>query len=310
MLRSLRVALSTRRLFENWLGAAIRYLLIKHGLVSSPVTVRCGDASYRLSPDLYSFMVNNYYDGNVSDVYCLGLRINLRYKGVPLVIVPPDFVELPYLGKNIRLVGSFSFLGDVLFENFLGGAYDVVDVNGRVVVDVGAGIGDTAVLFALRGAAKVIAIEPYPSLYGKALTNIKINGLEDRVVLLNAAISSTDGFTYAPTQEVRDYRLFKPVAHKSSGSVRIRTITLETLVREYEISNGVLKMDCEGCEYEVINSVEPETLRAFEQIIIEYHNGPEPIATRLKNLGYNTTIKPIKSTKATINKQGYIIAKS
>ena len=174
---------------------------------------------------------------------------------------------------------------------------------------MGAGIGDTAILFALRGAEKVIALEPYPSLFEKALANVRINDLEGKVILVNAAVSATDGFAYALVQEVREYMPFKPASHELSKSVKIRTITLRTIVREYGIEDGVLKMDCEGCEYEVLNSAEPETLKAFKQIIIEYHNGPEPIATRLKNLGYNVTIKPIRSLDIPISIQGYIIAK-
>ncbi|GAB6944287.1 FkbM family methyltransferase [Vulcanisaeta sp. JCM 14467] len=295
-------------MFGNWFGAAVRYLLIKHGLASGLVMVRCGGLVHGLSPDLYSFIVNSYYDGNINDVHCLDSRINLRYRDIPLAVIPPSFIEFSYSNKSIRLTSPISFIYDILFENFLGGAYDDVDVSGRVVVDVGAGIGDTAVLFALRGAERVIALEPYPSLYEKALMNVRINGLEDKVVLLNAAVSDTDGFTYAPTQEIRDYVLFRPMTHKSSESVRIRTITLRTLVKEYGVSNGILKMDCEGCEYEVINSAEPETLRAFGQIIIEYHKGSEPIVTRLKNLGYSIAMKPIKSSNVSMNIQGYIIA--
>ena len=309
MLKQFRVALSTRHLFRNWLSAAIKYLLIKRGLANDPVMVRCGGSVHGLSPDIYSFIVNNYYDGNINDVHCFSSRINLRYKDIPLAVIPPNFIEFSYSNKSIRLTGPISFIDDALFENFLGGAYDDVDVNGRVVVDVGAGIGDTAILFALRGAERVIAIEPYPSLYEKALMNVRINGLEDKVILLNAAVSSTDGFTYAPAHDIHDFRLFKPGRESSkSVMVRIRTITLKTLVREYEISNGVLKMDCEGCEYEVINSVEPETLRAFGQIIIEYHKGPEPITTILKNLGYNIAMKPIRSTNTAIDTKGYIVA--
>ena len=86
------MALFTRRLFENWFGAAVRYLLIRHGLAGGLVTVRCGGSVHGLSPDLYSFIVNSYYDGSVGDAHCLGSHINLGYKGVPLAVVPPDFV--------------------------------------------------------------------------------------------------------------------------------------------------------------------------------------------------------------------------
>ena len=69
------------------------------------------------------------------------------------------------------------FLYDIVRENFVGGAYDDLDVGGRTVVDVGAGVGDTEILFALRGARRVVALEPYPSLYGEALINIRANGI-------------------------------------------------------------------------------------------------------------------------------------
>jgi len=37
-------------------------------------------------------------------------------------------------------------------------------LRGREVVDVGAGIGDSALYFILHGARKVIAVEPCPTL--------------------------------------------------------------------------------------------------------------------------------------------------
>ena len=51
--RDLRVALTSRRLFKNWLSAGFRYFLIKRGLVGGLVTVKCGGVSYKLSPSLY-----------------------------------------------------------------------------------------------------------------------------------------------------------------------------------------------------------------------------------------------------------------
>ena len=42
----------------------------------------------------------------------------------------------------------------------------------------------TAVLFDLRDAESVIDIELYPSLFKKALMNMRINRLEDRIILL------------------------------------------------------------------------------------------------------------------------------
>jgi methyltransferase, FkbM family len=67
-------------------------------------------------------------------------------------------------------------------------AYSVVDVRNRDVVDVGAFVGDTAVYFIKRGAHKVLAIEPHPRAFNELIRNIRINGLQGRVVPINAAL--------------------------------------------------------------------------------------------------------------------------
>ncbi len=48
-----------------------------------------------------------------------------------------------------------------IYDVFDCGEYGVLDVSGKVVIDVGASIGDSAIYFALKGARKVIAIEPH-----------------------------------------------------------------------------------------------------------------------------------------------------
>lgn len=41
--------------------------------------------------------------------------------------------------------------------------YGFINVKDRVVVDVGAFIGDTAIYFALRDAKRIYMIEPHPA---------------------------------------------------------------------------------------------------------------------------------------------------
>jgi len=94
------------------------------------------------------------------------------------------------------------FLGDIIHENIVGGAYDYLDIVGRVVVDVSAGVSDTAILFALRGADKVIALEPYPSLYRVGLTNIRLNGLEGKISLINGGLGGFNGDVCAELSNV------------------------------------------------------------------------------------------------------------
>ena len=232
--RKITLAIFTRQLFENWLIATLRYLLIKYGLVSDYIVVRCNNTVHRLCSSLYGFIVNNYYDRNIVDFRCSEV-ITFRFADVPLKIIPPCFVEFDYMGRSVRFFDPFPFLYDILFENFYGGAYDDLDVSGRVVVDIGAGVGDTAILFLLRGASRVIGLEPYPKLFDLARINIRINGFEDRVELLNAALATSNGYAYAPEEETREYTLFRSAPR---GRLIIKTVTLKSIAEGYNIVDG------------------------------------------------------------------------
>ncbi len=240
----------------------------------------------------YAGIVGAYYDGLIDGVECndsMYLILNI--------------------GNNrLRLhINSAAFLHDIIHENLSGGAYDDLDVGGRTVVDVGAGVGDTAILFSLRGARRVIALEPYPWLYGEALLNIEANGLADRVVLVNAGLGATDGEVCADFNDIEEYSVFRPGGR---CDVRVRMYTLRTLIREFEIEDGsVLKMDCEGCEYETVLNADLGDLVVFSQIVIEYHNGYREIKRRLEAAGFSTEVKPIRSVAIPIERQGYVMAR-
>jgi len=295
IIHRLRVFLASRKLFRNWLSAGIRYYLIKHGLIDGNITARfrCGgERVYVLSPWVYWPIVSAYYDDLLSGLDCGDLV----------------YLVLNYGGFRVRLhIDSAAFLGDIVRENFLGGAYDDLVVGGRTVVDVGAGVGDTAILFALRGARRVVALEPYPSLYGEALINIRANGVEDKVVLINAGLGSFDGEVCASLNNVNGYMIFKP---SGECGVKVRMYTLSSLIKEFNIEDGsILKMDCEGCEYETIPRASSKDLSVFSQIIIEYHNGYHELRNALEKAGFKATIKPIRSAEIPIERQGYIIVK-
>jgi FkbM family methyltransferase len=135
------------------------------------------------------------------------------------------------IGRFIYII-PYEFLYDIILENFFGGAYVNVDVNNKTVLDIGAGVGDTAILFSLRGAKRVIALEPYPSLFMIALTNIRINRLEDKVLLLNAGIGSSDKEVCADTNDIHGYYIFRP---GEKCDIKIRIYNLSSIIKELNI---------------------------------------------------------------------------
>ncbi|MDE6229847.1 MAG: 50S ribosomal protein L11 methyltransferase [Muribaculaceae bacterium] len=64
-----------------------------------------------------------------------------------------------------------------------------LDLSGKTVIDMGSGTGILAILAAMRGAAKVSAIEIDTPAWENALENLALNGVEQRVAMLNGDAS-------------------------------------------------------------------------------------------------------------------------
>ncbi len=73
--------------------------------------------------------------------------------------------------------------------------------------------------------------------------------------------------------------------NSSNEGSEIRTISLKTLLKEYDYESPVLKMDCEGCEYNLLKE-DNDTIEKFKRIQIEYHYGYEKLKDKLENCGF------------------------
>jgi FkbM family methyltransferase len=154
-----------------------------------------------------------------------------------------------------------------MIEIFDLGHYDALNVRDKVVIDVGAFVGDSAIYFASKGARKVIAIEPHVEAFQEMVENIKLNGLEGVVVPINAGLASKPGKVHV---ERVDVARTEGVHHKLSKCGEIPAVTLSELIDKYDLGDGVLKLDCEGCEYDIILN-DYEHVKAFNELMVEYH---------------------------------------
>jgi len=157
----------------------------------------------------------------------------------------------------------------VVYETFQLKFYDCYpSLTGRMVFDVGANVGDTAIWFAKKGA-HVEAFEPVPWLYDRALVNIRKNGVESRVNLHRLAVgpdSSRKKVLIEPEPHIID-------AGAGDDPIRAELVEFDT-VRLSDAVKGmdpfVLKMDCEGCEYGMILG-DYAGVRAFSNLVMEWH---------------------------------------
>jgi FkbM family methyltransferase len=197
-------------------------------------------------------------------------------------------IELKYKNHFLRFYPSE--IGNTIFmckEQFIDEQYKWLNVKGKEVVDVGANIGDTAIYFVVNGAKYVYAFEPYPFSYKIALKNIKLNKLEKKVTLLNEAIGKENKTIYINgnyknigSDDLKEFKKGK----------KIKVTTLEEVVKRFKLKDAILKMDCEGCEYDTILNTPNEVLRNFEQIMLEYHYGYLNLKKKLEEAGFKVKV--------------------
>jgi FkbM family methyltransferase len=195
---------------------------------------------------------------------------------------------------------------DDILETFVGGMYGVPEVlsglRDRDVIDVGANVGDTALYFLLNGARKVIALEPLPNVAKCAEENVRLSSATDKVKVINAALSD-EPVSVPCDYDVLSSRYFSTLS--SSGPCKVPGVTLGDLLNMVD-DPYLLKMDCEGCEAQVILGPERERLRAFEHIIFETHPqitgvSNEKLFASLKELGFECRLHVAGDPKLGIN---------
>lgn len=165
--------------------------------------------------------------------------------------------------------------------------YGMIPIENTTVVDIGVSIGDTPIYFAVKGASRVIGLEPFPKNYELAQQNVKINNLEDKITLLLAGCSGKEGYTHIDPLYESDMR---SRVNDTNTGLKVPLLTLEQIIKQYDISEGILKMDCEGCEYETILSSPSDVLRKFKYMQIEYHFGYKNLKEKLEKTGFNIRI--------------------
>lgn len=180
--------------------------------------------------------------------------------------------------NNTIVMHGLKEVGDI-FGVFMAEDYKWLNVENEIVVDIGAQNGDSAIYFALNGAKKVIAIEPQPYSFDFAIRNVKENGLEKVIELLNAGYGKDRVVSIDENYKGMDLRV-------SKEGKPLKLYTLENLVQKFNLGTAVLKMDCEGCEYNMLNE-KNSTLARFSQMKIEYHRGYKRLVGKLRDAGFN-----------------------
>ena len=152
--------------------------------------------------------------------------------------------------------------------------YGPVAVN-STVVDIGANIGVFSVYAASMGAKRVYSYEPNSEAYEVLKRNIESNALEGTIVAWRQAVSSaTNDYVRIPLKPSPYNQLIQSAA-PSDDSEAVMTIPLEFVLNDHvQDSVELLKLDCEGAEFDILFNSNEKVLDKIESIRMEYHAGP------------------------------------
>ena len=183
-----------------------------------------------------------------------------------------------------------------LAEIFLDDCYvrDLTLPPNPVIIDVGGFIGDFS-LYAVRrlNARRVIVCEPSPRNWELLLKNIVNNGYEDRIEPVNKAV--TDGGNAMMNIDAPDEYQCMVSAYCPSEQLlsAVSGISLGQLLRDHAVESvDLLKIDCEGGEYAILESTPADVLSRVRNIVFEYHDIDggwaklESVKQRLHREGY------------------------
>ena len=163
----------------------------------------------------------------------------------------------------------------VLRDIFLHGVYTPAGFEaegGRaVVLDVGAHIGAFAAHAARMGpGVTVFAFEPAPENFALLSRNVVRNGLSN-VQVSQCAVSGVSGtrelhLTDSPAEH--SLHIVKPGSHR----LAVPSVTLADILDRHGLETvDLLKMDCEGAEYEILEAAIPDALGRVRRIAMEAH---------------------------------------
>ncbi len=151
------------------------------------------------------------------------------------------------------------------------------------IIDIGANHGIATIILAKQNPKSIVyTFEPDPDIFKQLVANISLNNLTNVVAECMAVSDDSSkvlelmkhprwsgGNTTCSEPEV--FRSFFP--GEQSSVVKVPCISFDDIIAKHNITKvGLLKIDCEGAEFEILYSSKRFQESIVENIVGEYHD--------------------------------------
>ena len=162
------------------------------------------------------------------------------------------------------------------------------------IVDIGGYIGDFSVYAAkYLDARRVVVYEPVAENFEILKRNIEGNGFGDRITAENKAVGDAGEIVLNVQKQENDEVHVSGYWYRDAEQRRIPCVTLLDLLKIHQLDSvDLLKVDCEGGEYDIFQRAPDRVFDRIRNIVFEYHRveGFEAklahILSRLETAGY------------------------
>lgn len=202
----------------------------------------------------------------------------------------------------------------VFKEIFMSDVYEIVDLVNKLpvsplVIDIGANVGFfDFLLLSKLDTAIIHSYEPVKSNIEKLQETIKANPSIKKNIFINQLAVTGNAKEYLElfSENTQDNQVvasvFSDFNPNNVKSIRVPCITLTDIIKNNGFNKiDLLKMDCEGSEFDIIYNTNPDLIKLIDKMVIEIHdidsedNNVTYFSNYLKKLGFIVKHQPINN---------------
>jgi len=250
-----------------------------------------GYVVYKLKPETYTVQVYGERVAILKKSQSFIKKIKSKY---------PQTSITPYKEGYKVTISSYSYYitsAEELFilkEIWVDDCYNFDSNRTCVVIDIGMNVGIASLHFASKNnVSKVYSYEPVTPTFKQGIINFDLNKtLKTKIDAFNFGLgikNETLQLTFNPNYKgsvgkTEATSIIQDGQNNQTVTAEIRDIEpiFRTIISEHTNESLILKMDCEGAEFELIPKLDAlGFLNRFDIIMMEYHNADSKILSDL-----------------------------
>lgn len=235
------------------------------------------------------------------------LNLNKKFEDLTITNHKEGFL-VGFLDLSIYVESIEEF--HILNEIFVRDDYTFISNSKAIVIDIGANVGITSLFFSLFDYVdKIYGFEPVKDTFEQAQYNLILNAkihkvewikniglgrnsrkelfLFDKYCKGNTGLRGKSSPSYANNDNAREREV----------QIEEATLEISKIIKEKKGRKVIVKMDCEGGEYEILeNLYETGMINQIDVLLLEWHDkGSQIIEEILLNSGFDFFLRDLGS---------------